>query len=142
MLRRSLLITFFAALGCGTNTEVEPQVTITQGVYGQLTKRCDKPGCVGDPITGTPVAWFKTYPFSTTDGGMAPMPIVQTTSGTNGFYELAVESNERGYLALGREVTTQGTVWFTATSAVIPRGLARIDWRGSEDNEGIWTDAR
>jgi hypothetical protein len=142
MPRRLLLAFFLVALGCGTNTEVESQVTITQGLYGQLTKRCDKPGCVGAPIEGTPVAWFKTSPFSTTDGGVSPMPVQETVSKTNGFYELAIDSNERGYLALGRHETTQGTVWFTATSALIPRGLARIDWRGSEDNEGIWTDAR
>jgi hypothetical protein len=142
MFRRPHLTLFLAALGCGTNTEVEPQLTITQGLYGQLTQSCQEMGCVGAPREGTPVAWFKTSPFSTTDGGVRPMPVEEKVSGKNGFYEFAIESNERGYLALGKPEATQGIVWFTATAATIPRGLARIDWRASADNEGIWTDVR
>lgn len=130
-----------ALVGCGTSTEVEGQLTITQGLYGQLTQRCEGAGCVGAPRVGTPVGWFAGNPFAL-DGGVAPAPLKETTSKANGFFELALDSNTRGYLALGKPEATQGTVWFTATAVSIPRGLARVDWQAAAANEGVWTDVR
>jgi hypothetical protein len=141
LLRGALLSLSLLVLGCGTNTEVEPQVTITQGLYGQLTQRCDEVNCVGKPREGTPIAWFDRSPYAT-DGGMNPEPVQEKVSGKNGFYEFAIESNERGYLAIGELRATTGVKWFSSTAATIPRGLARIDWRAGADNDGIWTDVR
>ena len=127
------------ALGCGTNTEVEPQLTITQGLYGQLTQACKELDCVGAPREGSPVAWFDRSPY-VTDGGVKPEPVFESVSGKNGFYEFAIDSNVRGYLAIGELRPTNGVQWFTATAATIPRGLARIDWRAGPGNDGTWTD--
>lgn len=139
-MRRTLFLLLFAA-GCGTSTEIEPQLTITQGLYGQLTQRCEQKDCVGAPREGAPVAWFDRSPYST-DGGVKPAPVKETTSGKNGFYELALDSNARGYLAIGLPEASSGVQWFTATSATIPRGLARLDWHAGPGNEGTWTDVK
>lgn len=141
MVHRLCAVSLLLGLACGTTTEVEPQLTITQGLYGQLTQRCDQPDCVGAPRVGTPVAWFDRAPYAT-DGGMDPEPVQETTSGKNGFYEFAIDSNARGYLAIGLLRPTTGVEWFSATAATIPRGLARIDWRAGPENEGTWTDVR
>ena len=128
--------------GCGTSTEVEGQLTITQGLYGQLTQRCDQPAaCVGAPRVGTPVAWFEVSPYAT-DGGVKPTPVRESTSGTNGFYEFALDSNARGYLAIGELRPTNGVQWFTATSVLVPRGLGRVDWRAGPGNDGTWSDVK
>jgi hypothetical protein len=138
---RALLL-LLLLVGCGTSTDVESQLTITQGVYGQLTARCDGAGCVGAPLEGRPMAWFDQSPWPT-DGGVAPSPVTQTTSGKNGFYELAVDSNAKGYIALGQSQATTGVQWVTATPPVtVPKGLARVDWRGGPDNAGTWTEVR
>lgn len=136
---RHFLFVLLAA--CGPSPELEAQLTVTQGVYGQLTQRCDEPGCVGTPRVGTPLGWFDRSPF-VTDGGVAPEPVLTTTSGANGFFELALDSNVRGYLAVGREKTSVGTSWFTATAVTVPRGLARVDWQATAEAEGRWTDVR
>lgn len=136
---RFMLLGLF--VGCGTSTEVEPQVTITQGLYGQLTNSCMGTSCVGTPREGTPIAWFDTNPYGTTDGGVKPQPLHERTAGKNGFYEFALDSNVRGYLAIG-ESRTNGVQWFTTTSATIPKGLARIDWHAGPTNDGTWTDVR
>ena len=138
-MRRPVCFTLFLALGCGTNTEVEPQLTITQGLYGQLTQRCDRMDCVGAPREGSQVAWFDRSPY-VTDGGVRPEPVFQSVSVKNGFYEFAIDSNVRGYLAIGEPSTSSGVRWFTSTAATIPRGLARIDWRAGPGNDGTWTD--
>ena len=135
------LFPIFLALSCGTNTEVEPQVTITQGLYGQLTQRCDQVDCIGAPREGAPVAWFARSPYAT-DGGLNPEPLLERVSGKNGFYEFAIDSNARGYLAIGEVRPTNGVRWFTATAATIPRGLARIDWHAGPENDGTWRDVR
>ena len=129
-------------LACGTNTEVEPQLTITQGLYGQLTERCEQTGCVGAPRQGTPVGWFDVNPFNKTDGGTFPQAAIEKTSGANGLFEFALDAGARGYLAIGEVRTTQGVVWFSATSTVIPKGLARVDWHVGPGNEGTWTDVK
>lgn len=141
MVLRLCAVSLLLGLACGTTTEVEPQLTITQGLYGQLTQRCEQPDCVGEPRLGTPVAWFDRSPW-VTDGGTSPAPLQETTSGKNGLYQFAIDSNERGYLAIGQPRATVGVEWFTATAATIPRGLARIDWRAGPENEGTWTDVR
>lgn len=138
---RLRLLPALLLVACGTTTDVEPQLTITQGVYGQLTQRCDARGCVGAPRVGTPVAWFDRSPWGA-DGGVAPEPVRATTSGANGFFELALDSNVRGYLAIGLAKATVGTAWFSATAVTVPRGLARVDWQASADPEGQWTDVR
>lgn len=137
---RLLPLSAFLLAACGT-PDIDTQVTITQGLYGQLTQRCDTSGCVGAPRAGTPIAWFDRSPWPT-DGGVAPEPVLTTTSGANGFYELALDSNVRGYLALGLQKATVGTAWFTATSVSIPKGLGRVDWQATAANEGRWTDVR
>ena len=76
------------------------------------------------------------------DGGVSPEPLQQITSGKNGFYELAIDSNARGSLAIGQLRPSSGIQWFTATSALIPLGLARIDWHASPANEGVWTNVK
>ena len=126
---------------CGTSTDVEPQLTLAQGLYGQLTQKCDPKDCVGAPRVGTPVAWFERSPFST-DGGVAPMPLQESTSGKNGFFEFGLDSNVRGYLAIGELRPSSGVRYFSATAATIPRGLARIDWHAGPGNEGTWTDVK
>lgn len=136
---RSALLVLLA--GCGTSTEIEPQLTITQGLYGQLTQRCEQKDCVGAPREGAPVAWFDRSPYSS-DGGVKPTPVKETTSGKNGFYELALDSNARGYLAIGLPEASSGLQWFTATAATIPRGLARLDWHAGPGNEGTWTEVK
>jgi hypothetical protein len=129
------------AAACGTNTDVEPQVTITQGLYGQLTQSCMGSGCVGAPRVGTNVAWFDTNPYGANDAGVKPTPVFEKVTTTNGFYEFALEASTRGYLAVG-EPRTNGVQYFTATATTIPRGLARIDWHAGPGNDGTWTDVR
>ncbi len=138
---RGFLSVFLVLVGCGTSTEIEPQLTLTQGLYGQLTQPCTGMGCVGVPRVGTPVAWFDRSPYETSDAGVKPQPVLETSSTKNGFYEFALDSGVRGYLAVG-EARTNGVQWFTATSAAIPRGLARIDWHAGPGNDGTWTDVR
>ena len=139
-MNRFLPCALLALAACGTNTEVESQLTITQGLYGQLTQACMGATCVGAPRVGSTVAWFDQNPYSTNDAGVRPSPVLEYTSGPNGFYEFPLESNTRGYLAIG-ELRTNGIQYFTSTSATIPRGLARIDWKAGGD-EGTWTDVR
>lgn len=139
-MRLSLPLALLAA-ACAPPADVDAQVTITQGLYGQLTQRCDEAGCVGAPRVGAPLGWFDRSPWAT-DGGDAPEPLLTTTSGANGFFELALDSNVRGYLAVGREKTSVGTSWFTTTAVTVPRGLARVDWQATADSEGRWTDVR
>lgn len=138
-MRRVLFVLLFAA--CDTSTDVESQLTITQGLYGQLTQACSGEGCVGAPRTGTPLGWFETNPFAR-DGGVAPMPTLRTQSGANGFYEFELPSAARGYLAVGKPDTQAGTVWFTATAVSVPLGLRRVDWKATAGAEGQWTDVR
>jgi hypothetical protein len=128
-------------LGCGTSTDVESQLAISQGLYGQLTQKCDQKDCVGAPRVGTPMAWFDRSPWAT-DGGVNPTPLQESTSGKNGFFEFAIDSNARGYLAIGELRPSSGVVYFSATAATIPRGLARIDWRPGPGSEGTWTDLK
>lgn len=128
-------------LGCGTSTEVEPQLTISQGVYGQLTERCDSEGCVGAARVGTPVAWFGGNPFARNDAGTLPEPSLEVVSGPNGFYEFPLDAGVRGYLTIGRQVTG-GVSWFSANATVLPLGLGRVDWRASADTEGVWTNVK
>lgn len=128
-----LLPLLLLVTACGLNTDIESQVTITQGVYGQLTQK-------GAPRTGTPVAWFDQSPYAS-DAGVKPTPLFQTTSKANGVFELSIDSNTRGYLAIGED-RTNGTQWFTATSALIPRGLTRIDWQTGPGSDGTWTNVR
>lgn len=139
---RALVLAVVLASACGgTSTDVEAQVTITQGLYGQLTKRCDGEGCVGAVLEGAPVGWFATSPWAT-DGGMDPPPAQETTSGKNGFYEFSLDSNVKGYVAVGQVNPTTGVVWVTAKQVTVPKGLARVDWRGGPGNEGTWTQVK
>lgn len=138
---RPLLAFALLAAACAPPLDVDSQVTITQGLYGQLTQRCDEAGCTGAPRVGAPLGWFERAPWAT-DGGAAPEPRFTTTSGANGFFQLPLDSNVRGYLAVGREKTTVGTSWFTATAVTVPRGLARVDWQATADPEGRWSDVR
>lgn len=135
-----LLLALFALSACGT-PDLDASVTITQGVYGQLTKRCTGDGCVGAPLEGTPVAWFETSPWST-DGGVDPRPSQESTSGANGLYQFSVASNVKGYVAVGQNVATTGVTWVTATPVTVPKGLARVDWYGGPGNEGTWTQVK
>lgn len=140
MKRSFLALWLLLGLGCGTSTEVEAQLTITQGLYGQLTQRCEAAGCVGAPREGSPLAWFAVSPWAT-DGGTNPAPLQETVSGKHGFYEFALDSNVHGYLAIGELKAATGVQWFTATALSVPRGLARVDWQAG-GNEGTWTDVR
>lgn len=137
---RLLLLSAFVFAACGT-PDIDASVTISQGVYGQLTKRCDGAGCAGDPLSGAPVAWFDSAPWST-DGGADPIPRQETTSGSNGLYQFAIDSNVKGYVAIGQRVATSGTTWVTATAVTVPKGLARVDWQGGNGNEGTWTQVK
>lgn len=137
-----VLVAGFCVWGCGTNTMIESQVTITQGLYGQLTQSCMGSGCIGVPRAGANVAWFATNPYDTNDAGVKPMPLFETLSSKEGVYEFALDPSTRGYLAIGEPRTTNGVQYFTATSANIPRGLARIDWHAGPGNDGTWTDVR
>lgn len=140
-MRRSVgALALLFGLGCGTDTEVERALTITQGLYGQLTQRCEPAGCVGAPREGSPMGWFDRSPWAT-DGGTNPAPLQELVSGKNGFYELALDSSVHGYLAIGELKAATGVQWFTATAVSVPHGLARLDWRAGGD-EGTWTDVR
>lgn len=126
--------------GCLTS-EVEPQVTITQGLYGQLTESCEGADCLGKPRVNAHVGWFATSPFNDLPDGGAPEPMLELRSKTNGFYELNLEAATKGYLAIG--VDRPGRIyWFTATATSIPRGLGRIDWQAGPGEEGTWKDVQ
>jgi hypothetical protein len=140
-MHRLVLIVALSTFGCGTNTDVEAQVTITQGLYGQLTQSCKESGCVGAPRVGANIAWFDSNPYMTNDAGVKPTPLFEKVTTTNGFYEFALDASARGYLAVGED-RTNGVQYFTATAATIPRGLARIDWHAGPGNDGTWTDVR
>lgn len=121
--------------GC-LSSEVEPQVTITQGLYGQLTEACEGADCLGKPRVNAHVGWFATSPF---DG--SPEPLQSLRSKTNGFYELNVDAATKGYLAIG--IDRPGRIyWFAATATSIPRGLGRIDWQAGPDEDGTWKDVQ
>lgn len=140
-MKRALTVALLG-LSCGTNTMIEGQVTITQGLYGQLTQPCMGANCVGTPRVGAEVAWFGSNPYATDDAGVKPSPLLTTTSSKEGVYEFALDAGARGYLAIGEFRTTSGVQYFTATSANIPRGLARIDWQAGSDIEGTWTNVK
>ncbi|MBL8911823.1 MAG: hypothetical protein JNM17_14110 [Archangium sp.] len=137
-----VVVAGLCAWGCGTNTMIESQVTITQGLYGQLTQSCMGSGCIGAPRVGTNVAWFATNPYEKNDAGVEPKALFETLSSKEGVYEFALDSSTRGYLAIGLPRATSGVEYFTATAANIPRGLARIDWHAGPGNDGTWTDVR
>ena len=121
--------------GCLTS-EIEPQVTITQGLYGQLTESCEGADCLGKPRVGAHVGWFATSPFTGT-----PEPMFEVRSTTNGFFELNLDAATKGYLAIG--VDRPGRVyWFTATATSVPRGLGRIDWQAGPGEDGTWKDVQ
>ncbi len=127
-------------LSCEPAPPLEARLSITQGLYGQLTQRCDGEGCTGAPRSGSPVGWFDVSPFSR-DGGVAPQPLLETSSAHDGLFEFAIDSGTRGYLAIGEPRTGFGTQWFTATSVFVPRGLARVDWQAG-GSEGTWRDVQ
>ena len=137
---------FFAVLlsltGCTTNTAVEDELSITQGLYGQLTTRCTEADCVGAPNAGVTIAWFDRNPNLTDDAGVGPSPVLQTTSAASGFWEFGLDAGARGYLAIGKPSTQNGTLWFTSISTSVPRGLGRVDWHVGPEDEGTWTLAR
>jgi len=132
---------FAMVSACGTSTDVEGQLTISQGLYGQLTQSCTAKDCVGAPRVGTPIAWFDQSPY-VNDGGVKPTPVFEGTSKANGFYEFALDSNVRGYLAIGELRSTNGIQYFTATSVLVPKGLGRLDWHAGPGNDGTWTDVK
>lgn len=138
-MRRLASVTLLLLGGCSTNTAVEDELTIDQGLYGQLTTRCTEAGCVGAPHGGVPVAWFTQNPYATDDAGVRPAPVRETTSASSGFWQFALDAGARGYLAIGEPSATSGTVWFTATAADVPRGLGRVDWHVGPQDEGTWT---
>lgn len=141
-MRRVLVaVAWGLALGCGPPPALEEQLTISQGLYGQLRKRCEGTGCVGAPLEGAKVGWFAASPWAT-DGGVDPPPLQEATSKKNGLYEFSIDSNTKGYVAVGRVEPTTGVRWVTATTATVPRGLARVDWQGALDPAGTWTDVR
>lgn len=140
MTRRALVVAL-VGLSCGTNTMIEGNITITQGLYGQLTQSCMGTSCVGAPRVGANVAWFASNPYDANDAGVKPSPLFETISSKDGVYEFALDAATRGYLAVG-EPRTNGVQYFTATAATIPRGLARIDWHAGPGNDGTWTDVR
>lgn len=135
-----LLLVACLLSGCLTS-EVEPQVTITQGLYGQLTERCEGADCLGRPRVGAHVAWFATSPFTDLPDGGSPEPLQALRSKTNGFYEFNLEAATKGYLAVG--VDRPGRIyWFAATATSVPRGLGRIDWQAGPGEEGTWNDVQ
>lgn len=126
--------------GC-LSSEIEPQVTITQGLYGQLTEACTGENCLGKPRIDARLAWFEVSPFSKTADGGRPEPLFETRSKTNGFFELALEPAAKGYLTIGSSRSTRDD-WFTATATSIPRGLGRVDWQAGPEDQGTWTDVK
>jgi hypothetical protein len=138
-MRAALLPVVLSLTACEA-PPLEAQLTITQGLYGQLTQRCDGEGCVGAPRVGSPVGFFDGSPFAR-DGGVAPEPRLTTTSSSSGLYEFALDSGTRGYLAIGEPRPGVGIQWFTATAVTIPRGLGRVDWQAG-GNEGTWRDVK
>lgn len=139
-MRWSLLVAASSLCGCLTS-EVEPQLTITQGLYGQLTEACEGAGCLGTPRVGAPVAWFDVSPAARQADGGYPEPVKELRSQANGFYELDLEPAAKGYVAVGF-VRADGVRWFTSKPASVPRGLGRVDWRAGPDEEGTWTDVK
>lgn len=137
---RAATVLALAWLAACEAPSLESQLTITQGLYGQLTQRCDGEGCAGAPRAGSTVGFFDGSPFER-DGGVGPEPRLSTTSSATGLYEFALDSGTRGYLAIGEPRTGFGIQWFTATSVLVPRGLGRVDWQAG-GNEGTWRDVK
>ncbi len=139
-MRWSVLVVASSLSSC-LGSEVESQLTITQGLYGQLTDACEGEACLGQPRVGAPVGWFDDSPLRAGDDGGVPEPRSTSRTQENGFYELALEPATKGYFAIGSERSDR-VVWFTATAANVPRGLGRLDWQASDDVMGVWKDVK
>jgi len=116
----------FAALalafvgGCGV-PDIEGQMTISQGVYGQTLGGCDTPGCSTRVYSGLEVTLFS-------DAAMTSVVGTSTSSGS-GFYEIAAPAGHywlKGRSVAGREID-------------IPSGLVRWDFE-SGPGGGIWRE--
>ncbi len=119
--------------------DVESQVTIKQGLYGQVRETCSKEDCEGAPRVNAQVGWFLTNPLIH-DGGVQT-PAVLTTTNASGFFELTLDAGTQGYLSIGTTAKTP-TLYFTATQERVPRGTGRIDWQANGAEEGTWLHVR
>lgn len=139
---RLCFIMFASLFGSACLTaDVEPQLTIMQGLYGQLTEACQGDDCLGKPRVGALVGWFDSSPQGTSADGGTPEPRLELRTKANGFYELALDPAAKGYLAIGADRPGR-VVWFTSTATSIPRGLARLDWQANDDDLGVWKDVK
>lgn len=125
-LTRALPVLLLVSCG-GLDKNVESQVTITQGVYGQLLAGCDTPGCSTSYLPSRDVGLFDVQVVRN-DAGVFPAPLVHVTSRDRGFYEIGVDAGSF-FLAIGQPDTARGgTSWFTSTSVRVPVGVGRVDW--------------
>jgi hypothetical protein len=117
------------------NSCIDDRATIEQGVYGQLLNGCDTDDCTWSYAVGMGVRVYDANPTPASgpqdqgiyDTGTGLTPISRTTSGVEGFYELAL-SPATYYLCTNNcsEVIL---------SALQPR--IRSDWASGPDG-GIW----
>lgn len=108
--------------GCGINDDVSAQLTIVNGVYGQLLAGCDTPTCGGGYSSGVSVSLASSLP----DGGVAAAG--STTTDGQGFYQLAADAGAYRLCAYAGGVCTE---------VVLPEGRLRVD-HTSGPGGGIW----
>lgn len=128
---------------CGSNQEIrnciEGRTTIQRGVYGQLLNGCDTEDCTVSYAVGMELRVYDANPTSAAgpqyqgiyDSGTTLAPIKRTTSGTEGFYEIA--------LTPGTYYLCTNSCAQVVLSAAEPR--IRRDWASGPGGGNWWTGA-
>ncbi len=133
MRRGYFLCLLFCGCAASVSIEVEEDLTISQGLYGQAAESCDAEGCV--PRQGAMMAFFDNDP---SNGDQTP--VIETTTASNGFWELPLESARQGWLAIG---STKTGAYYSAFQTSVPLGLSRIDWKASSSSQaGTWNKVK
>lgn len=105
---------------CGLDRNIESEVQITHGVYGQLVHACDVATCQDQPLAGVEVS-------AIIPGARAP--IATNTSNADGVYQLGVISGD--YFVCTPSSCTPAAIYVPEHDRV------RYDWL-SGPNGGRW----
>jgi hypothetical protein len=107
-------------VGCGVDRNIESEISITHGVYGQLVEECADVGCQARPSVGTTVSAY---------GPLGSSQVLSANdSNRDGVYQLAVTGDV--WLCTPADCTT-------AMVHVPASALVRYDWSSASGGQWI-----